>query len=292
MSADKKTLVLYNSVPYFLPLMSSNSVIASWILRDIPFYLKVVRKLMRIMKLPQVYWYAEWKKEIMNLDKVVIFAPMRNTGLISYLKKENPHIRIIYWFWNPVIKIGFPDESVLSQIELWSFDPGDCLEYNMKFNTTFYFNNIELSRHEAEYDAVFLGQNKGRRSALNKIQEKLNNLGLRTEFQIIENPQVKIDYGNYLSMLSKSKAIVDVVSDGQSGLTVRPMESIFLEKKLITDDNSISAQDFYNPKNIFIVGRDNEYDLLDFINSPYESLNDKLVNKYDFKSWLKRFEDR
>ena len=44
---DKKVLVLFNSVPYFLNFFNNENVIGSYVLRDISFLLKVIRKITR-----------------------------------------------------------------------------------------------------------------------------------------------------------------------------------------------------------------------------------------------------
>src|SRR5690606_24485813 len=99
----------------------------------------------------------------------------------------------------------------------------------------------------------------------------------------------KIPYQEYLELISKTKAIIDIIPDGQSGLTVRPMESIFLKKKLVTTDLEIANQDFYNKQNIFIIGKDDESLLKEFIDSAYVPIADSVVYQYDLDGWLQRF---
>jgi hypothetical protein len=79
------------------------------------------------------------------------------------------------------------------------------------------------------------------------------------------------------------------VDSRQTGLTLRPMESIFFEKKLITNHLTISDYDFYDKSNIFILGKDDLNNLSYFLKQPYNRLPAKLVDGYDFNTWLKRF---
>ena len=76
-------------------------------------------------------------------------------------------------------------------------------------------------------------------------------------------------------MLSQSNCILDYNQEGQVGLTLRPMEALFLEKKLITNNKDIKNYDFYNPSNIFILGENNIEDIKEFINKPYEKVEQK-----------------
>ena len=68
------------------------------------------------------------------------------------------------------------------------------------------------------------------------------------------------------------------------------MEALFLEKKLITNNKDIKNYDFYNPSNIFILGENNIEDIKEFINKPYEKVEQKIIDYYDFEQWLSRFE--
>ena len=58
----------------------------------------------------------------------------------------------------------------------------------------------------------------------------------------------------------------------QNGITIRIQESLIHKVKLITDDVNIVKYDFYNPNNIFILGRDNMNGLKDFLDTPYEDV--------------------
>lgn len=294
---DKKTLILYNSINFFIPHFKKNGALVSSVFKNIPFLLKLVRKVFRILNLHQDYWYNSWKLELNSIDTVVIFAAAAHLDVFRFINEQNKNIRIIYWYWNPVFRIGLPNKNILYMAEIWSFDQKDCQKHNMQFNTTFYFNTISLKKAELIHDAIFIGIDKGRRKYLENLENKLNKLDISTYFHIVPNKndnkslQLKpVAYAKYLTLLSESKAIVDIQPIGQSGLTVRVMESIFLKKKLITNDLSIQFMDFYNPKNIFILGVDDEVYFKKFINTNYYPLSDSIIAKYNFTNWLERFD--
>jgi hypothetical protein len=166
----------------------------------------------------------------------------------------------------------------------------------LKFNTTFYFKTILLPKSTTEFDVIFIGNDKGRIDFLQNLQSKLNKFGVKGYYYIIPDKQQdekkrykQIPYSDYLQILSKTKVLIDVIPIGQSGLTLRAMESIFFKKKLITNDNSIINQDFYRNENIFIISQDNEDELINFINSPYLELGDEIVERYEVCNWIKRF---
>ena len=99
----------------------------------------------------------------------------------------------------------------------------------------------------------------------------------------------RMPYNEVLQYIEKSKAILDYVSDNQSGLTLRPLEAMFFRKKLITNDISIINRDFYKKENIFILGKDDISDLVDFLNNDYVKIDQKILDRYDFINWIERF---
>ena len=90
-------------------------------------------------------------------------------------------------------------------------------------------------------------------------------------------------------MIAESKCILDYNQEGQVGLSLRPMEALFLERKLITNNTDIKNYDFYNHDNIFILGEDNINEIKEFINKPYKKIDQDIIDYYDFDQWLNRF---
>ena len=129
--------------------------------------------------------------------------------------------------------------------EVWTFDKKDSLQYNLKYNPQFYTYNIKLPKRDLKYDILFLGRDKGRKESIQEWKTLFEQNNLKVNLCIIENEKDYIPYPKYLTMLSESKTILDFVAPGQSGLTLRTMESLFLEKKLITNNQDIKNYDFY-----------------------------------------------
>lgn len=86
-----------------------------------------------------------------------------------------------------------------------------------------------------------------------------------------------------------SKAIVEINQSQQNGLTVRALEALFTEKKLITNNLDIINMDFYNKNNIFIIGQDSFNLLRKFIDSDYEKIPKSIIDNYSASKWLARF---
>lgn len=295
MNRYEDLLILYNSALNFLPYFEEKGIEAKRTYKKSFLPSRVIRRVFEFLNWSQGYWYGDWKKQLKSLKTVIVFANLQ-FQVVDFIKKNNKDIRIIYWYWDPVFRIGGPKKWMRDAAEIWSFDPDDCVKYNLKFNTTFYFSNICLPKNNIQYDVFFIGNDKGRVEFLKELEQRFVKLNIKGYYHVIsdkhegEKKQFKrIAYSEYLNIVSKTRVLIDIPPIGQSGLTIRIMESIFFKKKLITNDISITTHDFYSAENIFIIGKDNEDDLIEFINSPYIELEDRIVKQYEVSNWLERF---
>lgn len=247
--------------------------------------------LFKILKKIGIIVLGNWKKNIRKYEKFIIFESLYNKKISKTIKKQNPNCKVIIYFWN---HINNTNKYILKDTnidEFWTFDKEDAIKYKMKYNPQFYTKMIILNnKKNIINDIVFLGRPKDRKNYILNIARLLKKQKLRLNFKIIENEKEFIKYDKYLDMVSESKCILDYNQDGQSGLTLRPMEALFFEKKLITNNRDIKNYDFYNPSNIFILGENNIEDIKEFINKPYEKVEQKIIDYYDFEQWLSRFE--
>lgn len=240
----------------------------------------------------------------LNSAKYIILFDTGNAAYLAKLiKKISPNIKLIIWYWNPVgASIDLKEFSGLD-IEIWSFDPNDCKKHGLKYNTQFFIEkNLEYINNSSkcEQDVFYVGVDKDRSKILSKLKNIFDKEHISYKFNLVKNGNKNNDYGieycepleykDVLNNISQSKAVIDLVAEGQNGLTLRPLEALFLKKKLITNMLSIKEYDFYSPENIFIIGEDDDTKLKEFLCSGYDStLYDYFCNKYSFKEWINRF---
>ena len=137
---------------------------------------------------------------------------------------------------------------------------------------------------------------------IQKIYHELKTSGLKVKFIVKKEEKEKINvtedfnlidrnisYENVLKLNNLSKAIVEINQSQQNGLTVRALEALFTEKKLITNNLDIINMDFYNKNNIFIIGHDSLNLLRKFIDSDYETIPKSIIDNKKKEKWLFRF---
>ena len=233
--------------------------------------------------------FSDWKNKIIESDICILFDTGYEKKIGEYIKEKNKNIKVVIFFWNSITE---NNEWILSDEnidEFYTFDKENVKKYNLKYNHQFYINDISLNNTNIENDIVFLGNNKGRKEFIYNLKEDFDNLGLKSDIIIIDNQKDYIDYSTYLDMLFKSKCVLEILIDTQHGLSLRTMESIFFNKKLITNNLDIVNYDFYNKNNIFIIGKDDINDLPMFLNSDYHNIDKNILKKYTYEDWLNNF---
>ena len=299
MILNKKILILNDSIEYFNSYIEEYGFTCQPSFRRLNFFGKVFRKILFKVNYPKHIWFDVWKNKLSNFDAVIFFST-NSIEALEFIKNKNPNIKIIIWYWNPVNKSLLKPEKVKCKLhEFWTFDLTDSINYKLNINTNFYFKNILLPKNDLIYDVIFVGQDKGRAEKLNEYNCILNSLKLLTFFHVVDDykhrfsaRKVKpISYDVYLKKLAQSKVIFDYLQDGQTGLSLRPFESIFFNKKLITNNSNIKNYDFYRKENIFILNHDDISMLKSFVDSDYLELPKNIIDNYDFQSWSNRFFD-
>lgn len=256
---------------------------------------------MQKLKLPfQSIWYGDWKKEINNYDEIIVFDRYWGDGILKYIHKKAPNARLICWYWNSLVKQTILKDKYRNFCECWSFDQKDVKTYSLKFNNMFYFYPQNV-KNKLEFHAFFVGADKGRSALLADIANTLLSYNMKIKFvvigkkiedrMILEYQKENFDYNEYLKLIEKSKCMIEVLQKGQYGVTIRAIEALMYEKKLITTNKDIKNYDFYCKDNIFVWEEDKLENLEDFIRRPYKKINNQIKKKYAFENWLNNFEE-
>lgn len=303
MFKQKVLFLEYSDQDFFAKKMKERSVHVGSYLRNYYKTVKLFRVLPILVIQPLIsFFFDDWKKHIHEYDVLILPASYYAPKVIRYAKKKNKDIRVIVWYWNSIVFDYDPKFFSHLDCELWSFDRDDCDKYGLKYNSQYYFNDIKLEKEDSKIDVLFIGRDKGRLAKLIELEKKFNLLGLSTYFYITETIKKdntkgysfkkEMDYSETLELIKKSKAILDFTQDYQAGLTLRPLESLYFGKKLITNNQQIVNHLIYDSENCYILGVDDSDKLNDFVNQPFKKAEQDLLSYYDFDSWIERFEIR
>lgn len=258
---------------------------------------RVIRKVLSILNLSTLHFCEKWIEQIALFDMIIIHANPINRSIPKMLRKRGYKGRIIYWWWNPVHMSISPNKINRQDCELWSFSEDDCREWNLQHNSTYYFLHHKTHSSYSNKKILFCGQDKGRYAQLQHLKQKLSTIGYESDFLIIKDSTSPkegdfspyIPYRQMVSRICEDYAIVEILQEGQTGMSLRVMESLFFGKKLISNNHTLEQEPFYSKKNIFILGKDNISELKLFLETPMEKTSPDLKEHFDFSTWLQRF---
>lgn len=269
------------------------------LLRPVNSLTKLVRSFaVRIKREYIRYFYKDhWLDELAPYDTLIVFDGMDTVGVCRNIYEKYPDKRLVLFYWNPIKKDILGD--IPGAFELWTFDYDDAQKYGMRYNGQFVFEKeLELKNFDTAYDLYFVGQNKGRFRYLERLKKEIEDkTKLSVRYRLVspikalfsDKYSKRIPYKQVLEETEKSRCVLEYNQKEQKGLTQRAIESLFLQKKLITNNSEISRKDFFNKKNIYILG--DSMDGLDlFMSESLEPYPQSVVERYYFSNWLKRIE--
>lgn len=220
------------------------------------------------------------KKVLILRDSVV--ALTRKRRLLGQLKEDEDYIETV----RPVFDVIF------------SFDSADCQRYSLAMIEQFLpFSLHEIQRLQKESKSenkrcFFVGGYEPIRAETLKIlTPELENSGYKPDFYLLDkynnhdnypdNCQNKrLSYIENIEKVKHASVLLEINKPEQRGLTLRALEALIFNKKLITTNASIRSMDLYDPARIFIYNVDDIEGLQDFLQSPLPYVDEKLLSKY------------
>lgn len=268
------------------------------LLRKLPFFSRVISNTKE-----RKGWLEECKgaNTIILFDTFTHYATYCNE-IENYVGKD---VRLILYLLNPAF-FSEDYKKLSTRWEIWTFMKEDAIKNGFKYGATFY--NPQLAQNcfdkdsqtATDCDLLFVGTDKGRKNFLLNLKSQLEKYKIVCNFKIVDNFRSlfsrkysrEISY-KYLCRLNKrTSAILDVVQEGQTGLTLRIMEGLLFDKKIVTTNAAIRMdKDFKDNPNIYVITKDNIKELYTFLKKPMVEYPNNLKAKYSFTNWLKRIDN-
>lgn len=221
---------------------------------------------------------------------------------IQDLKKINPEIKCIIFLWD---KIEYSSlKNSINEFEyIFSFDRDDCKKYGYIFRPIFYPFPIEeiKSFYERKYDLSYIGalRDMKRYLIVEKIYTYSTKKNLSYFIKLVYDKNFKnsskfireiitpnkISMKDNLEILKDSKVTIDIPFSKQTGLTIRVIQSLFLNIKIITTNQDIKNYDFYDENNILIIDENNNLSKK-FFTEEYKPIEKNILIKYTTEGFL------
>lgn len=210
------------------------------------------------------------------------------------------------------LKLLSDNENYLDRVKpvfdvIYSFDPEDCLKYQLAYVDQFLpFTRNDIAAWRAEpantpsaHSCFYVGgYDDERASLINQLAPLLQENQCQPDFYLVggdaENPHYpafcinqKLSYQRNIEKLKRSTVVLEINKPGQRGLTLRALEAMAFNKKLITNNASIKDHAFYHPDKIFIWGEDDHDAIARFLSSAHQETDLALLEKYCADGMLK-----
>lgn len=242
----------------------------------------------------------EWRPDVVFIVRGQAF----DAKILSYMHEHFKESKFLFYEWDPLCGKKIPD--VLEQYDYaYSFDSDDVKNNpEFKFRPSFFLREYldNASCHDYKYDVSFVGTLYNNRWAIIKrFQEYFESHGLSSYFYLYmaswtlylwdfirrgtfvspKKMQFKaMSYIDIIKVVRDSKSVLDIVYSQQSGLSMRAFESMAAHRKYITNNAEVMKYDFYNPNNILVVDINNIDIPTDFLETPFEEVDKKVMYKY------------
>lgn len=217
--------------------------------------------------------------------------------------KEFVGKKILYQ-WDSVQNFNYLEISPLFDSVL-TFDRMDAKLYGFEYLPLFYKETGGMKFDES-IDLLFVGVwHSDRVELLTEIYKKAKNAGLNCYFRVyypyylylyllyVKGLKIKtpffihkpIPLAEMQRLYRSSKCVVDIASPGQTGLTMRTIETLGNRKKLLTTNESIRKELFYDESQVAIIERENLDIDLTFLNDKHEE--NMAIKQYEINNWVK-----
>ncbi|WP_459127764.1 hypothetical protein [Latilactobacillus curvatus] len=248
-------------------------------------------------------FFKKWKNNLSQYHDVIILAQPDSVQVTKYINHYYPEINVRIWYNNIVEKEVNPSKFKKTSGILYSFDRNDSEKYNLHYVNQYIdltpIEEVKNSYTDRDYlyDIAFIGRSKGRLPQLLAYKKLFDEANFNTFYHIVISGedrfeknysfQKELSYKEMLTLQSKARIILDILQDGQYGITLRPLEALFMKKKLITNNRNICNEDFYNSNNIFVLtDKTTPLQLIEFMKRDFEEIPVEVTKKYTFKGWI------
>lgn len=272
---------------------------------------KLAEHLNKYIDFDMSQWYGDWKVSVDRYDTIIISSGIRGRDMVEFIRDRNPSARIIIYYEN----YYRPHERCAPEwyqglgCEFYTFDPQNAKESNITFYHYFYpYLDIAMAiknkcdDYPVEQDVFFLGMDDGRFTFIKQLASTFKSSSVRAQLLVVKSKhqkyakgdqewilQDRMDYGESVMRILKSRAILDIAIPNQSGITLRPMEAAFLGKKLITSNRDIVRYPFYNDKQVYIIQDESMPKIKEFLESDIVPASMDCMDEYTPAGWLNNF---
>ncbi len=203
--------------------------------------------------------------------------------VLKELKSQFSEASLILYLWDSMENNLFIKEKLQYFDKMYSFNDEDCKQMGFSFRPLFFSDDyvtIGQDQSKEDIDVLFVGTvHSDRYKILNEVKKQLAEKQLSTYFyQYVPSKMMyylkrifvkeyrgtkasafrfaPISAQDISALLRRSSTVIDIQHAKQSGLTMRTIEMLGANKRMITTNHKVSYYDFFHEDNIEVIDRD------------------------------------
>ena len=272
----------------------------------------VSTKLNRIFNMPgKEIWYRFYLDYIsIPKEEENIFIFMEGNALaldykyIEFLKKCYPNSKFVYRFTNTITNYNRWSVERIQKVfdVIISMDKNDCAKYDWLYAHNSYRDDVNVDQYADPLycsDVFFIGRDKGRLEQLLRVYDKLESNNIHCTFLVSNTDEKKkvhrkgieyirnLRYEEVIKYIANTRCVLEIVQEGQRGTSLRPLEAIAFNKRLLTNNKSIMEDDIYEERNMRIFEKESDIPI-SFI---FRNIIYKCRDKIGINIFLKQLRD-
>lgn len=248
---------------------------------------------------------------------IVIKGEGLSESLLDKMKQSFSKAKFVYYSWDSLCNVKGAKGKFKYFDAIKSFDRIDCqnienLEYLPLFYSKEYSRKVSRDA-DNKYSAAFIGTLHSNRFSdvlgmASLVEKNLNKPAftffyypskpvfkvlkvINKTFRKIPTEEVsfeKLSVQAASDVMCDSEVIIDYGHPDQTGLTMRTIETLGINKKLITNNKLVMEEPFYKTENIFVIGQQDEQELAEFLILPYVPVSNEVYQSYAIENWVER----
>lgn len=253
------------------------------------FKLHFSPKANKLINLPfKQLWCKYWFKNINNKEPhlFLIFrnwlALDENANILNYIRKNYNNPKICTFFQD--IIASYKVQNSHKNLDIYkikdradlvlTYDECDAKKYGLIYHPTVFSKVTIHNSTKPKCDVFFIGKDKGRLPLLAKVYQKLTEADYNCLFILLNVPEEKrvlqdkiqyidrqLPYHEILEYVVNAKCLLELIQPGAVGFTYRTLEAIAYNKKLLTNNSSMSENEYFDNRYISIFDSEENIDM-------------------------------
>ena len=253
------------------------------------------KNLQKSSRLRQVFWKGYSLNKFLDRSKeqIIFFTDYSFKGrfdpdYINHIRKMQHNCKVVMLLYNKVgLLYGKNGNEVLENLynreeylpfdKIYTYDLDEAEKFGFEYFEA--YSRISEVQNESEiksdcfyFGAVTRAWKSTRIEIIEEMYRTLTDKGVQCDFHVVNKvkdlevmqeiqAEGEKSYLEILRLNMETNCIVDIVSDGKYGMTLRVLEAIVYNKKLLTNNPNVKKHPFYNSQYMQIFSDVNDIDV-------------------------------